>query len=73
MVRRRGDDDGMEEDEIDNEKDEEDEGVKCDKNESLVEVRLEGEEEDEDKEGEVEIKLEQNGVVQQTKRMRESE
>ncbi|KAF8386833.1 pnn-1 [Pristionchus pacificus] len=58
MVRRRGDDDGMEEDEIDNEKDEEDEGVKCDKNESLVEVRLEGEEEDEDKEGEVEIKLE---------------
>lgn len=62
MVRRRGDDDGMEGDESDNDKvkeeDNEDVVENADKKESHVEVRLEGEDEDEEKEGEMEIKLE---------------
>ncbi|GMR59186.1 hypothetical protein PMAYCL1PPCAC_29381 [Pristionchus mayeri] len=54
MVRRRGDDDGINGDESENEKEEVEEVEK----ESHVEVRLEGEEEEEEKEGEMEIKLE---------------
>ncbi|GMS80175.1 hypothetical protein PENTCL1PPCAC_2350, partial [Pristionchus entomophagus] len=62
MVRRRGDDDGMEGDESENEKEDkeeimEEEEDKATKKESHVEVRLEGEDDEEEKEGDMEIKL----------------